>query len=643
MNEFEFPRGAEVVRLFFYIKARDTMPNSKLDTLLPVRSRPRSTPKRSCRELLDQIWRYNPSTAKLLRESASDEEGRERLYAYFSSLKKIYDAEEETIHSLDWDIAMECLQVAKTVISVRSQRLTGFNLIQLLRELAKPETRDRALLQVQPAFLMDLERLWAGCRSRSGIYRGQRPPEYSQSEGREAALARSDDLDRMAQRVQRGIRRYPTGLEKTSIQTRSANRQRIMRSRGVTLKEWNDWQWQVRQVIRTADDLAKLIRISSKERRAIEAAEMTNIPFGITPYYVHLMDPDSSGKRDRAIRFQVIPPPEYVERLSKGRRQREKSLDFMLERDTSPCELVTRRYPLICILKPYNTCAQICVYCQRNWEVEGCLDPRAMASAEQIETAMRYINDHPGLKEVLITGGDPLILSDSRLKIILDRLAAIPHVERIRIGTRTPVVLPMRITDELADLLASYRILGRRDICVVTHFEHAYEVTPDAAQAVDRLKKRGLNIYNQVVFTFANSRRFEMVALRRVLGLIGVEPYYTFSPKGKEETNWYRIPIARMQQARKEEARLTPGTWRTDDTVFNVPRLGKNYLNRQQDHSVIAILANGSRVYEFHPWEKKLAMADTFLHADIPIHEYLQRLEADGENPADYDSIWYYF
>lgn len=315
----------------------------------------------------------------------------------------------------------------------------------------------------------------------------------------------------------------------------------------------------------------------------------------------------------------------------------------MQERDTSPIDLVTRRYPMICILKPYNTCAQICVYCQRNWEIEECLDPKAMAPRMQINEAFKYLESHPTLKEILVTGGDPLIMSDDRIKSILDRIADIKHVERIRIGSRTPVVLPMRITEELADLLNSYRVPGRRDVCLVTHFEHPYEVTPEAAVAVDRIRRRGMSVYNQTVFTFANSRRFELSALRRVLRLIGVEPYYTFTAKGKEETKWYRVPIARLQQERKEEARLTPGTWRTDDSVFNVPRLGKNYLNRQQDHEVIALLPDGRRVYEFHPWEKNLALVDTYLHTDVSIYEYLQRLEEMGEDLEEYKTIWYYF
>lgn len=598
---------------------------------------------RSRRELLQQLWHYNPALADLLRWAESDKDAREGLYAHFSQLKKNLETEEDIVHPLEWDVAMECLEVVKSIISLRSERLTGFNLVGLMRKLADPQVEDEVLEKVSPGFIADLERLLAGCRRRSRIYRGQRVPHFRRLEGREAARVRSDDLDRMAQRVQRSIHRFPTGLDKSIIRLRRANKRRILEALNASPGEWEDWQWQARKVIRTAEDLERIVQISVGERQAIQFGLSNRIPFGVTPYYAHLMDPEPDGGRDRAVRYQVIPPLEYVERMALGGRHREESFDFMLERDTSPSDLITRRYPMVCILKPYNTCAQICVYCQRNWEIEGCLDPRAVASPEQLETALEYIEDHHGLSEVLITGGDPLILSDARLKAILDRLADMRHVERIRIGTRTPVVLPMRITDELTDLLAGYRVLGRRDVCIVTHFEHPYEVTPEAARAVNQFRKRGLAVYNQVVFTFANSRRFELVALRRALGLIGVEPYYTFSPKGKEETNWYRIPIARLQQARKEEARLTPGTWRTDDTVFNVPRLGKNYLNRQQDHDVIALLPTGCRVYEFHPWEKKLALADTYLYTDISIYEYLQRLRSIGEDPKDYSTIWYYY
>lgn len=595
------------------------------------------------RLILDMLWTYNRAIAEILEESESDAQARFSLYSHFWALERGYDLKEDTMHSLELDLGRQCLRAAKNLISRRSQRLTGFNFVGMLRLLAKPGENYKALDKVEPGFLIELERIWAGCRARSGIYYGRKISDFQRLQGREASQTRNDELDRMSDWIFQGISRYPTGLDEDVCKLRSENRKRIQKALGASKKEWDDWRWQLRHIVLDADDLARLKEIPQKTRKILNASVQNHLPFGITPYYVSLMDPQPEGEHDLAIRYQVIPPMEYVKRLSAGRRKQDRSLDFMQERDTSPTDLITRRYPMICILKPYNSCAQICVYCQRNWEIESCLDPAALATPAQLEKAIQYIERHPTLREILVTGGDPLVMGDKRIKSILDRLFAIPHVEIVRIGTRTPVVLPMRITENLAQLLASYRQPGKQEICIVTHFEHAYEVTPEAAIAVNRLCRRGLTVYNQAVFTFANSRRFELSALRRVLRLIGVESYYTFAPKGKEETDWYRVPIARLLQERKEEARLTPGTWRTDDTIFNLPRLGKNYLNREQDHELISILPDGRRVYEFHPWEKKLALVDTYLHTDISIHEYLKRLQEIGENPADYSTIWYYF
>ena len=113
---------------------------------------------------------------------------------------------------------------------------------------------------------------------------------------------------------------------------------------------------------------------------------------------------------------------------------------------------------------------------------------------------------------------------------------------------------------------------------IVTHFEHSYEISPQAMHAVQKIRKAGMSVYNQVVYTIENSRRFETAKLRWDLKSIGVDPYYTFNMKGKEETRRYMVPIARILQERKEEARLLPGLDRTDEPVFNVPRLGKNHL-----------------------------------------------------------------
>jgi lysine 2,3-aminomutase len=182
-----------------------------------------------------------------------------------------------------------------------------------------------------------------------------------------------------------------------------------------------------------------------------------------------------------------------------------------------------------------------------------------------------------------------------------------------------------------------------RDVCLVTHVEHVSEVTPEFVAAVDRLKRKGVSVYNQLVYTFHVSRRFESAALRRLLRKCGVDPYYTFAPKGKEETEEYRVPIARILQEQQEEARLLPGMRRTDEPVYNVPGLGKNHLRAAQNRDVISILPDGSRVYEFHPWEKNIVERDSYIGQDVPVLDYLERLEGIGEEPADYSSIWYYF
>jgi len=315
----------------------------------------------------------------------------------------------------------------------------------------------------------------------------------------------------------------------------------------------------------------------------------------------------------------------------------------MGEQDTSPIDLITRRYPMISILKPFSTCAQICIYCQRNWEIECVLEPRAMASRKKVDEALDWLDKHPVVGDVLLTGGDPLVMKDSQLQRILEVLSRKKQVYRIRIGSRTPVVLPMRITDDLVTMLASYHKPPRLEIAIVTHFEHSYEISPDAMQAVQKLRAAGISVYNQQVYTIENSRRFELAKLRRDLKRIGVDPYYTFNMKGKEETASYMVPIARLLQERKEETRLLPGLDRTDEPIFNLPKLGKNYLRSALDRRLVMILPDGSRIYEFHPWEKNIAAMPPYNYIDVPIYDYLIELKKRGEKVEDYRTIWYYY
>jgi lysine 2,3-aminomutase len=447
----------------------------------------------------------------------------------------------------------------------------------------------------------------------------------------------------MARDAKKFIDRYPCGLDDDAKRRRYKNKHRILRYFKATDFEWNNWKWQLRHTIKDADTLKDLIHLTDEEYQAVKLAQQYRIPFGITPYYLSLMDYLSGKGRDDSIRAQVIPSTHYMKTLLKHRAHEESSLDFMLEQDTSPIEGITRRYPQIAIIKPVVTCPQICVYCQRNWEIEDTHSRSAVLSKSKLDKALDWIANTPEINEVLITGGDPFLLSNEKIENLLFKLSRIKHVERIRIGSRIPVTLPQRITEAIVKGVSRYHIPGKREILIVTHFEHPYEITLQSMDAVQKFRSHGIEVYNQLVYTFYNSRKFEASLLRHKLRLIGVTPYYTFNTKGKEETEDFQVPIPRLLQEQQEEARLMPGTVRTDEVVFNVPRLGKNYLRATQNHDVISILPDGRRVYEFHPWEKKLALVDTYVYTDVSIYKYLKKLQSNGEIISDYNSIWYYY
>jgi Lysine 2,3-aminomutase len=168
-------------------------------------------------------------------------------------------------------------------------------------------------------------------------------------------------------------------------------------------------------------------------------------------------------------------------------------------------------------------------------------------------------------------------------------------------------------------------------------------MTPDSLEAIKKIREIGINVCNQQVFTYYNSRRFETCFLRKTLKVSGVDPYYSFNTLGKEETIDFRVPIARIKQERKEEARLLPRLVRTDEPVFNVPKLGKSHLRAWQDHEVIMVLPDGRRVYRFYSWESELSTGHDYLYTDVSISDYLKRLDEDGVNINDYRSIYHYF
>lgn len=596
--------------------------------------------ERARRRML-KILDLAPELREIILSRAPLEDKRIRIKDLLNKLLIRSFDEDPAMAPLEWVLTRDAIRVLRTILSPRSEAMAGYSFLGYIDRIVHGDS-PRDAKRPSPGFYAEVESLLKGVMGKTGIY-DDKEPAFLKYEGQKAARMRSADLSRMARKARRLMDRYPCGLDEEVIRTRSGNKMRILKHFGATELEWEDWKWHVKHVIREARCLNALIKLSEEEYRAVELAKESRVPFGITPYYVSLMDYEAGQERDRAVRAQVIPSLRYVETLTRFREQDEHSMDFMLERDTTPIDGITRRYPMIVILKPIFTCPQICVYCQRNWEIEDVDSPQALLAGAKLERALRWLEERPEINEVLITGGDPLLLPDSQIEHLISRLSNLKHLERIRIGTRTPVTLPQRVTEPLVRAINHFHIPGKREIVLVTHVEHPYEITPQMMEAVQKFRRYGMEVYNQMVYTFFNSRKFEAAALRHKLRLAGITPYYTFNTKGKEETDEYRVPIPRLLQEQNEEARLLPGTVRTDEIVFNVPRLGKNYLRAVQHRDVISILPDGRRVYEFHPWEKKLSLVDTYVYTDVSIYGYLKKLKAVGEDLSEYKTIWYYY
>lgn len=596
-------------------------------------------------ERWNDCWGAAPEIYMLLKESKTLESSRNKVARYIEAREWTYSCDLGEIENWDYVLFKEVIRILKNLISPRNERIAGTSALEHLWQAALNGDAD-----VSDDFIAEFVHFFKAIKLKADVYpsrlmEGIDIPKFDQYEGRAAGRMRSDYLDRMAERMDRYLKRHTSGLDPQITSQRDENRRRILDGLDSSDDDWKDWHWQYRNVFKDMGGLEKiesLIRLDPRHKEAIKLALENHVPFGVTPYYLHLMDTDPSD-RDYAIRRQVFPPLSYVQNMIAHRKDKKWAFDFMKEADTSPIDLVTRRYPRVAIIKPYESCPQICVYCQRNWEISSPLMASALASKEKMDAALQWFSEHEGMMDVLLTGGDPLVMDDSMIDKILSRLSEIPHIKSIRVATRTLATVPQRITAELCETMSQYQELGRRNLCVVTHFMHPYEVTPETVSAIKRIKSTGIEVYNQQVFTFANSRKFETSALRIVLKQIGVDPYYTFNMKGKAEMEEYSVPIARILQERKEEARLLPGIFRTDEPVFNVPGLGKDHLRAWQNHELIAINPDGRRMYSFLPWEKNIAQVKPYIYTDVSIYRYLQRLKDRGEDPEDYRSIWYYY
>ena len=594
-------------------------------------------------KLVKRLWLAEPEIKSILSNSKHAEEARHLLFDYLNRLERdLYNIKSDTyfanLNVVEKRNAKECVDVLLNTMKSENEYLTKSSPLELLFNLAK--NKEGSSDKVEKGFLLEFLALFYGITGKYGRH-SKGHETLKLKDGEEVAIERSEQLDEYASMMKSFFKGYNTGCDHEILKQRNNLKEEILKYFGADEADWKNYLWHIRHVIKDVKTLASIVKLGKDEYEGVKYAEENKIPFEITPYYLSLFNKDGRSEHDRAIRAQVIPSFRYCLNVMEN-LEKETDMDFMGERSTSPIDGITRRYPKIIIIKPYNSCPQICVYCQRNWELKS-MDTVVRMPEEKVKEAIAWINDNKNITEVLLTGGDPLTLNNGYLEWLVGRLSKIEHIDRIRIGTRTPVTLPVRINDGFLKILERYHEWGKREVCIVTHFEHPAEITPDSLEAIKKIKKLGINIYNQQVFTYYNSRRFETCFLRKMLKLSGIDPYYSFNTMGKEETIDFRVPIARIEQERKEEARLLPGLVRTDEPVFNVPRLGKSHLRDWQDHEVITILPDGRRVYRFYSWESRLSTAHDYLFTDVSIYDYLKRLDKDGVNINDYSSIYYYF
>ncbi|HPF18538.1 MAG: lysine 2,3-aminomutase [Eubacteriales bacterium] len=279
----------------------------------------------------------------------------------------------------------------------------------------------------------------------------------------------------------------------------------------VTDAQWNDWHWQVANRITNVDDLKKVINLTEQEEKDI--IEVTkNFRMGITPYYASLMDVDDPRC---PVRMQAVPV------IAENHRSDADMLDPLHEDEDSPAPGLTHRYPDRVLFLITDQCSMYCRHCTRR-RLAGETD--GARSMEDIDQCIEYIRRTPVVRDVLLSGGDCLLVEDDVLEYIVKKLREIPHVEIVRLGSRTPVVCPQRITDDLVNMLKKYH-----PIWLNMHFNHPKEVTPETEEACRKLADAGIPLGNQsVLLRGVNDCPHIMRELVQDLVRIRVRPYYIY-------------------------------------------------------------------------------------------------------------------
>jgi len=339
-------------------------------------------------------------------------------------------------------------------------------------------------------------------------------------------------------------------------------------------EKWNDWRWQLSHRLNNVDDIEKVLTLTDSERKALTASNLFRVD--ITPYFISLIRPDDPND---PVRQQIIPTAAEMVPFTSMME------DSLAEDRHSPVPGLVHRYPDRVLMLVTTQCASYCRYCTRS-RIVG--DPTATFSRNEFEMQIEYIKNTPQVRDVLLSGGDPLVLAPKILEEILKRLREIPHVEIIRIGSRVPVFLPMRVTQDMCDMLEKYHPLWLN-----IHVNHPNEISQELAEATNRMAKAGIPLGNQsVLLAGVNDCVHIQRKLVQDLVRIRVRPYYIYQADLVEGGGHFRTSVAKGIEIMEGLRGHTSG-YAVPQFIVDAPGGGgkiplmPNYLLSYSDHKVV--------------------------------------------------------
>ncbi|WP_155485990.1 glutamate 2,3-aminomutase [Paraclostridium sordellii] len=390
----------------------------------------------------------------------------------------------------------------------------------------------------------------------------------------------------------------PKGLEQEEQINKRKNN--ILNILGASESDWNNYKWQLSNRITDVDTLAKILNLTQKEIDSIREVQ-SQFRWAISPYYLSLINPDDSYDP-----IKLMSIPTYIELDDEI-----SDLDPMGEEFTNPAGSITRRYPDRLIINVTNECAMYCRHCQRRRNIgqEDC-----QKSRDIIKESIDYVRNNEEIRDVLITGGDPLTLNDSMLEWIISELRSIKHVDYIRLGSRTLVTMPQRITDEFCDMIKKYH-----PIYINTHFNHPMEITKETKEACEKLANSGVPLGNQaVLLNGVNNDKYLMRALNHELLKVRVKPYYIFHSKHVKGTSHFNTSVDEGMEIMEYLRGYTSGM-AIPTYIINAPKgKGKTPLLPQY------LISKGSDYIMIRTWEGEVVKVDD--HKSVNIKEAIDKV-----------------